>query len=145
MYRRADETARRQHAEAARQNKKRRTKLLLAKAMRTRLKNEVLKERVVIPVDVEVSLKSACLLGHILRRESGETLRDVFMEIDGFIPNLEEKNRVGRPYLLWYEKTAEVVWGHLCPEMGYSPDTEFDIKDRNHLFLLAIVAHARVF
>ena len=81
-----------------------------------------------LEVDREIALRSAGLLGHIMRRDSEDPLKQVTIDARTGGPNVWNTNRVGRPYLQWYEETARFVWEHLKFEVGMD-DVEFDLND----------------
>ena len=106
--------------------------------------NKIILSDPVIPIDIFVQLRAANLLGHILRADENDPLKKATISEDGLSPNVWETNRVGRPYILWFEDTAKFVWTHLSDLTG-NIDVNFKVKSKEHNFTLLNLALRRLF
>ena len=92
--------------------------------------NQIITKEPIVPIDIYAQFRAADLLGHILRSENEDPMKRATLDIDGDFPNIDRKNRPGRPYVLWYQDTGEFIWnsiGDLWGALG-----KFNYKNINH-------------
>ena len=56
---------------------------------------------------IYVQLRAANLIGHVRRMEVGDLLKEAKLKGDGVFINFGDKNRTGRPFILWSNDTAK--------------------------------------
>jgi len=105
--------------------------------------NKRLEKDPVLPIDVYVQLRAANLLGHTIRTDAGDPLKEATFDSQGNWPNIKQKNRVGRPYILWYNDAANFIWKHL--EDLLDTNGPFDYKNEEHRFKILLAAENRMF
>eukprot|EP00928_Gymnodinium_smaydae_P010872 TRINITY_DN14096_c0_g3_i1.p1 TRINITY_DN14096_c0_g3~~TRINITY_DN14096_c0_g3_i1.p1 ORF type:complete len:403 (-),score=30.19 TRINITY_DN14096_c0_g3_i1:597-1778(-) len=88
-----------------------------------------------------IKVRSSLLLGHILRADDGNAMKQVLLRQD-LSPKFFNKNRVGRKRLEWLKETASFAWEHIKHKLNV--DDSFDISSEHHRFLLANAAENRL-
>ena len=77
------------------------------------------------------------LLGHILRAQHDDPMREVLFEPGTLRPRIEHCRRVGKPRTQWLIETCQDAYAQI------SPHDVFDINNLDHMNLLARWAHRR--
>ena len=83
--------------------------------------------------------KKITLLGHILRSQNSDPLRQVLFESYTNCPRIDRMSRVGKPRAEWLHETCRET------HETWDPHTQFDIEHRLQMAQLAVRAQARQF
>ena len=98
----------------------------------------------ILPLDTYVQKRATELLGHIIRGEVEDPMRQVIINMETGDPLKPDLNRVGRPRIWWLEDTWKFVWEHLKGDMGKEHEN-FSIKNTEHIHLLKAAAEGRYY
>ena len=98
----------------------------------------------VIKISTFIQTRAASLLGHIIRRENNDPMRQATLKPNGIRPQFYKKNRAGAPRVAWVHETLKYVWHYIRNKTGHE-GIEYNKKSRRQRLLLHTAALSKHF